>query len=528
MTNDSPSPVAGDPRAGDGFTEAPRDHCALGAVSISKRYGRTQALDQVSLTVAHGESIALIGANGAGKSTLVRMFTGAAVPDSGSVLVDGAPLALTSVGLARKHGIGYVPQELNVAPDLTVAENVLSGGWSSRFGLVSTRASVKVARAACHRVGLDVSMNAVAGRLSPAECRLVMIARGLVMSPTTLVLDEPTAALAAAEADRLVNVLNQLHGEGQTLVYISHRMDEITRLCDSLAVLRDGKLLMRTAATADTVAEAVEIGVAGGAAVPQASPSPATLTTRRAIASRALRVDRVSNRVLDQVTIEVGKGEIVGLAGLLGSGRTELMRAIAGADRIHSGGFEVFGTPGVWKSPADAIAAGVALLPEDRRNQGGLLSLSVRDNLMLPSLPAFRGGWVRTGKENRTALETIERFGVKCSSPDALLATLSGGNQQKVILARWLLNGARLLLLDEPTAGIDVVAKAEIMSLVRRAVDEGRAAVMASSELSEMCGHCDRVYVMRNGAITAVVDGDIAPAALSRLCGEPAGASPAA
>ena len=510
------------------FVEAAQSECALGAVSISKRYGRTQALDNVSLTIGRGESIALIGANGAGKSTLVRMFTGAAVPDSGTVVVDGAELQLSSVRLARHHGIGYVPQELNVAPDLTIAENVLSGGWQSRFGLVSGRSSTKIARRACERVGLDLPMKTIASRLSPAECRLVMIARGLVMSPTTLVLDEPTAALAAAEADRLVSVLNQLRSEGQTLVYISHRMEEITRLCDSLAVLRDGKLLMRAAATTDTVAEAVEIGVAGGQGVPHVPATTASAPSRAAVRAPALRVDRVTNRTLHDVSIEVGEGEVVGLAGLLGSGRTELMRAIAGADRISAGSFEIFGKPGNWKSPTAAIAAGVALLPEDRRNQGGLLSLSVRDNLMLPSLPSFRGGWVRTGKENRTALETIERFGVKCSSPDALLATLSGGNQQKVILARWLLNGARLLLLDEPTAGIDVVAKAEIMGLVRTAVDDGRAAVMASSELSEMCGYCDRIYVMRNGAITAVVDGDITPSALARLCGERAATSPAA
>jgi len=264
------------------FTEAPRDSCALGAVSISKRYGRTLALDDVTLTIGHGESIALIGANGAGKSTLVRMFTGAAVPDDGSVLVDGKPLQLSSVRLARRHGIGCVPQELNVARDLTIAENVLSGGWMSRFGLVNTRSSIKLAERACQRVGLDVRMNTIASRLSPAECRLVMIARGLVMSPTTLVLDEPTAALAAAEADRLVAVLNQLRAEGQTLVYISHRMDEITRLCNSLAVLRDGKLLMRAAATADTVAEAVEIGIASGGVTAQTPANPVGNTPRSA------------------------------------------------------------------------------------------------------------------------------------------------------------------------------------------------------------------------------------------------------
>jgi ABC-type sugar transport system ATPase subunit len=493
---------------------------ALCAVNISKRYGKTQALDNVSLSIDRGESIALIGANGAGKSTLVRMFTGAAIPDSGSVIVDGRAVELSSVRVARKHGIGYVPQELNVAPDLTVAENVLSGGWQSRFGLVRTRASARAAAQACSRVGLDVPTSTIAARLSPTACRLVMIARSLVMSPTTLVLDEPTAALAANEAERLVEVLNQLRAEGQTLIYISHRMEEISRLCDSLTVMRDGKLLMRAPATRDTVAEAVEIGIAGGVDGWQVTPRAAVLSKIESTMSTALRVEHISNRVLDNVSIEVGRGEIIGLAGLLGSGRTELLRAIAGADRVSHGSFDIFGQAKSWKEPATAIAAGVALLPEDRRNQGGLLSLSVRDNLMLPSLPAFRCGWVRTRQENRTAEESIERFGIGCSSSDAILANLSGGNQQKVILTRWLLNGARLLLLDEPTAGIDVVAKAEIMRLIRAAVEDGRAALMASSELSEMCGYCDRIYVMRDGVVTAEVAGDIAPGALAKLCGE--------
>lgn len=502
------------------YVEPPMSDCALGAIGVSKRYGRTQALDNVTISVKRGESVALIGANGAGKSTLVRMFTGAATPDSGSVVVDGAAMQLQSVSVARKHGIGYVPQELNVAPDLTIAENVLLAGWDSRLGFVRTRISLKAAERACARVGLDLPMNTVASKLSPAECRLVMIARGLVMAPITLVLDEPTAALAAAEADRLVEVLNQLRSEGETIVYISHRMEEITRLCDSLAVLRDGRLLMRAVATTETVAEAVEIGMAGGEHSPHAPVSATAFTTQQETRTPALRVRNVSNRTLKDVTIEVGEGEIVGLAGLLGSGRTELLRAIAGADRISAGTFEIFGKRADWKNPTAAIAAGVALLPEDRRNQGGILALSVGDNLMLPTLPALRGGWVLSGQESRTAAKTIERFGVKASSPKALLGTLSGGNQQKVILARWLLHGARLLLLDEPTAGIDVVAKAEIMDLVRDAVDEGRSAIMASSELSEMCGYCDRIYIMRHGTITAVVDGDISPGALARLCGE--------
>ncbi len=490
----------------------------LGVRDVAKRYGTIRALDGVSVFVHHGESLALLGANGAGKSTLVRVLTGAIMPDSGEVIVDGRVEPLRSVRSARQHGIGYVPQELTVAADLTVAENVLTGGWEHRAGFVRSRSSRAAVERVCTRIGLDVTPETLVGRLGPAERRLVMIARALVMDPKTLILDEPTAALADREADRIVSVLTELRATGMSLVYISHRMGEIARTCDAVVVLRDGRVVMRADASPESVRRAVAVGFAGANA-PEEGAHAGSEATRRP--DRALVCSGLENRVLNGASFEVGVGEIVGLAGLLGSGRSEILRAAAGADPISAGELEVFGQRVHFRSPTQAIAAGVALIPEDRRNQGALLGLTIRENLVMPAIPSRRG-WLRRRAERVVAADAVARFGIKCESPEAPLQTLSGGNQQKVILARWLVTGARVLLLDEPTAGIDVVAKREIMALVTEVVREGRAAVIVSSELAELCEICDRIYVVRNGAIHEEVDGGVSVAELARLCGEPA------
>lgn len=515
----------------------------LGARNVFKRYGSIQALHDVSVDIHAGESVALIGANGAGKSTLVRVLTGAVQPDWGDVIVNGETRALPDVRTARGFGIGYVPQELGVVPELTVAENVLLAGWPNRRSVVRDREGKDLAVAACARVGLAADPDSPVAALSPAERRIVMIARSLVASPSTLILDEPTAALADAEADRLVQVVNDLRAQGLSVVYISHRMGEISELCDTIVVIRDGKVLLTDVANPESVQNAVAIGIAGSGYEAQAAAivevgattdeeTAAATTDERAVlgftpehaapaatSDLALRVTNLRNRVLNGVSFEVRRGEIVGLAGLLGSGRTEILRAIAGADRLSEGTLEVMGTALALKSPADALKHGVALLPEDRRNQGGLLSLSIADNLVLPDIPS-RGPLVLRKDEHARALEAIQRFGIKCSGPDAPLASLSGGNQQKVILARWLLLGAQVLLLDEPTAGIDVIAKGELMNLVRQEVRDGRSAVMVSSEMAELCEYCDRIYIVHAGTITGQVSGDVALPELARLCGE--------
>ncbi len=531
----------------------------LGVEGASKQYVRIRALDDVTVHLHRGESLALIGANGAGKSTLVRILTGATEPDGGTVIVDGARHRLRSVRDARLKGIGFVPQELGVAPDLTLAENLLAGGWQSSSGMVRTKPSLEAVQAVAKRVGLTASPRQLARNLSPGERRLAMIARSLIVHPRTLILDEPTAALADKEADRIVSVLRELHGEGISIIYISHRLAEIERLCDTVVVLRDGRVVMEAPATAESVARSVVVGMAGGAHRPttaeatapaqaagpaapaepaelrkseaaaeplkaagsQPAPSPADAVGRHSGASdEALRCTGLRNQVLRDVSFDVRVGEIVGLAGLLGAGRTEILRAIAGADPLAAGELRVFGETVSFKSTTKATAKGVALIPEDRRNQGGLLGLSIRENLVLPAIPARRWGWLNRSLERTLTDEAIRQFGIKCPSPDALLQTLSGGNQQKVILARWIMSGARLLLLDEPTAGIDVVAKQEIMALITTVVREGRAAVLVSSELAELREYCDRIFVVRNGRIQQVCDRGVPLEELARMCGE--------
>ena len=499
--------------------ESPEQPVALGVQGAHKTYGHIHALNDVSISVLQGESAALIGANGAGKSTLVRVLTGAVTLDQGDVVLDGQVQRLHSVRDARKLGVGYVPQELNVAPSLTIAENVLAGGWQHSWGFVKTRSSVSRVNEVCERVGLKVSAQVLVGRLSQADQRLVMVARALVSNPRSLILDEPTAALANREAERIAVILNQLRQAGISLIYVSHRMNEIEQLCDVLFVLRDGKVVLSGPATSEMVERAVAVGMSGTlqATLPNEELESLPIPEDDPAAAVALRCTGLRNQRLNDVTFDVKVGEIVGLAGLLGSGRTEILRAVAGADSRESGEIEVFGESHRFRSPSDAIAAGVVLIPEDRRNEGGLLGLSIRDNLMLPSIPR-RFGWVRKGEERRLADEAVQTFGIKCESSDSLLHTLSGGNQQKVIIARWLLTGARVLLMDEPTAGIDVVAKKEIMDLVSDVVREGRAAVVVSSELSELTGFCDRIYVVIDGQIAFVVDGRISTERLAGMC----------
>lgn len=497
------------------------NHVALGVRGAVKRFGGVQALGGVDLVIGRGESVAVLGANGAGKSTVVRILTGAVHPDSGEVIVDGQPVRFKTVRDARARGIGYVPQELSVVGDLTIAENILTGGWRRRGPLVDHRGGVEVARQVCQRIGLTHSPDQLVKHLNGAERRLVMIARSLVSEPTTLILDEPTAALADREADRIVEVLNELRSAGISLVYISHRMGEIERVCDRVVVLRNGRVVMEGPADGETVTRAVALGIASGHEAIARSESDREGESVSAAADRsvlALRCRGLTNRAIRDIDLEVREGEVIGLAGLLGSGRTEILRALAGADRVHGGTIERKGEVVSFRSPIDAIHAGIALLPEDRRNQGGLLSLTVRENLVLPKIPANRFGWLHRRAERRMTSEAIGTYGVRCSSVEAQLHTLSGGNQQKVILGRWLLRGIDVLLLDEPTAGIDVVAKRELMNLVRSIVRAGGAAIVASSELDELTEYCDRIYVVRDGRVHDEVVGHISVADLARLC----------
>jgi len=484
------------------------DEVVIGVHEISKRYGGVQAVNNVSMSLFKGEALALIGSNGAGKSTLVKILTGAETPDSGHVLIDGVVHDLKNVGQARTNGIGFVPQELMVANDLSVSENVLAAGWKSKFGFIGSKNNDQLVKNMLDLVGLEVSPGSLVARLSPGEKRLLMIARTLAASPQILILDEPTAALADLEAKRIISILRKLVDSGISVIYISHRMSEIEVLCDRVLVIRDGVKVLEGPATKEIISKSIEIGLVGTKNIQNnnggESPKIEATSSFDGQGDYALQCNGLTNRKLNDVSFDVRIGEIVGFSGLLGSGRSEILRAIAGADPLMNGEISLFGKKTSIKGPHKAVAAGIGHIPEDRRNQGGILGLSIRENLVLPSIPTRFIGWLDRKLEKRVSAGAIDNFSIKCSSYNAELNSLSGGNQQKVILARWVLADSRLLLLDEPTAGVDVVAKTEILSIVKNLVRDGRAALMVSSEIHELTEYCDRIYVVRDGSICEV------------------------
>ena len=488
---------------------------ALGARQVEKHFDGIVALDGVDFQVRKNESVALIGANGAGKSTLVRLLTGASLPDKGEIVVDGIVTNLRSVVDARHRGIGFIPQELCIAPDLTVAENVLISGWAKRGLRIAQDEELEKVDRVCKLVGLDASPTSSVLRLNPTEQRLVMIARSLVAKPTTLILDEPTAALADKEADRIVEVLNELRRSGLSMVYISHRMGEISRVCDSIVALRNGKVVWSGQADAESVRQAIATSINRSG---KSEENTIQAGPRKTVDSDiALECLGLTNSRLTDVSLRVSSGEVVGLCGLLGSGRSEILRAISGADSVSSGQICVSGKNVEMKSPSHSVSHGVGLLPEDRRNQGALLGLSVMDNLTLPRIPNRRG-FLRPALEKLVSDESIQNFGIRCQSITDLLSTLSGGNQQKVILARWMLAGVKVLLLDEPTAGIDVVAKKELLDAVHKKTEEGLAVLLASSDLDDLVRYCDRIYIVRDGKIVHEIVGQVTAEELTEWC----------
>lgn len=487
----------------------------LNAKQLKKSYDGVQALDGVDFEVKRGESVALIGANGAGKSTLVRLLTGAIRPDHGEIFIDGELSSLRSVGEAREKGIGFVPQELCVSRDLSVAENVLASGWGKRSFGVSHQRDLKRVTSLCELIGLKVSAAQVISELSPAEQRIVMIVRSLIAKPKTLILDEPTSALADRESERIVEVLNNLRSQGLSVVYISHRMGEISRVCDSLVALRGGKVVASGPATPEYVREAIALSVNNSE---RTNVSPKSKNLMEELKKEpALDCFEMSNSRLKNVSLHASTGEVVGLCGLLGSGRSEILRAISGADRLRSGNITIFGKSVVLKSPANAAAIGVGLLPEDRRSQGVFADLSVRDNLTLAKIPN-KIGFLALKKEKRQSESVIKAFKVKCLNLYSLLLTLSGGNQQKVVFARWMFASAKILLLDEPTAGVDVSAKKELLELMRSRVEEGLCVVMASSEFEDLIAYCDRIYIVKDGCVVHEIVGESSVEHLTEWC----------
>ena len=480
---------------------------ALAAVGVSKRFGVVRALDDVTLAVRSGEILALVGENGAGKSTLVRIFEGVYRPDQGALTAGGAPQAFRSPSDAHALGIRVIHQEPDIVPDLSIAENLFLGDFRRIHGVFLDRADLaRRTRGMLAEFGLEKDLGPWirAGDLGPAQRQLMEIMRALRGGLRVLALDEPTSSLTEEEAQRLFRVVRRLRDDGVGIVYISHRMREVRDLADRVAVLRDGRLVAERPTAQFPESEIVQAMV--GRPIADLYERGARRRGEAVLSVRGLTTKRVSD-----VSFDVHAGEVVGLAGLVGAGRSELAEAIFGHDRMLAGSVAVRGRPIRLKSPADAIAAGIGFAPEDRKSQALLLLRSVKDNITLavPDLIS-RFDFVDPGAERRIAAEFADRLRIRTPSLDAAVSNLSGGNQQKVVLGRWLARRPKVLILDEPTRGIDVGAKAEIYRLIAELAGEGMALLVISSEMPELLGMADRILVMAGGRLVAELDREAA------------------
>ena len=469
---------------------------ALTMRGIRKAFPGVVALDGVDLDVRSGEVHVLLGENGAGKSTLMKILSGAERRDDGRITIGGATMRLESPRAARDAGVAIIHQELALVPQMTVAENIFLGRAPSHLGFVDRARMATESRALLARIGADVDPQVLVGTLSIAQQQLVEIARALSLEARILIMDEPTSALTERETGRLFDVIRGLTARGTAVIYISHRLDEIFDIGDRITVLRDGRHVATQVVQAADRRQLVRL---------MADREVEELTPGRVRATGAarLQVDGLSREgALHDVSFQVHAGEIVGFAGLLGAGRTEVARAIFGLDAIDGGTIRVDGQLVTIATPRQAIAAGIGFVTEDRKREGLVLERSVRDNIALPILEALsRLGLVQRVAEHDTASDAVRDLRIRTPSVQQLARYLSGGNQQKVVLAKWLATGARILFLDEPTRGVDVGAKQEIYQLIESLAASGVAIVLMSSELPEVLGLADRVLVMREGRI---------------------------
>jgi rhamnose transport system ATP-binding protein len=473
------------------------------ANGISKSFAGVRALKHVSFDVREGEVHALVGENGAGKSTLIRVLTGAVEPDEGAISLDGEVVRHNSPAHARALGIAAIYQKPALFPDLSVAENIALG--TEKPGMmrrVDWRARRTKAQALLDSIGATIDPRAAAGTLSMPERQLVEIARALGAQAKFLILDEPTASLTTREVAKLFDVIRRLRDHRTGLIYISHRLDELFEIADRVTVLRDGEVIdTRPMADAD---RATLIRLMAGREVSQIFPKVEVPIGEVVLETRGLNCARGGIR---DVSLSVRAGEILGIAGMVGSGRTQLAETLFGLTPADGGQIVLRGRAERIGSPAQAIALGIGYVPEDRGRHGVIFDLPVAANLSLADLHrVFPMGFLNGARERAIGCAHIERLGIKTSSVDALTGTLSGGNQQKVALGRWLQTNPSVLILDEPTQGVDVGAKAEIHSLMGNLARRGLAIIMISSELPEILGMSDRIAVMRNGRIVQTID----------------------
>ncbi len=483
-----------------------QDRPILEMIGITKRFPGVLALDQVNFSVSRGEIHSLIGQNGAGKSTLMNILSGVYTPDQGEIIVDGQPVAMTHPREALRLGIGTVYQELSLVPKLSVADNIYLGREAERGFIINEHSVASRAREVIERLGVrDIDVGTLVGELSLAQQQLVEIAKVLSYNPRILVLDEPTAPLVQEDTDRLFWLLDGLKSQGIAIVFISHRFKEIIQHCDRGTILRNGKLI-KTIDLHGITEEALAESMIGQQLESFYRHNSHTEGSQAGI---ALEVEGLSvGRKVRDVSFQLQRGEIVGITGLLGAGQNEVARALFGVQNEVSGVIRRAGRPVFIGSPQDAIKQGICLLTENRKREGLFLDMSVKENMTLPSLKSFSrlGAFVNNGKEGQWARRFIDRMNIVVRSPSSRVRTLSGGNQQKAILARWLMRDLEVLIFIEPTRGIDVGAKAEIYSDLDTLAAEGKSILVVSTELPEVLGISDRILVMYNGRLSRVIE----------------------
>ncbi len=478
---------------------------ALKMTGITKRFPGVLALDSVDFDVRRGEVHVLLGENGAGKSTLMKILSGAYRKDEGEIRLDGSTIEIQDARHARELGIATIYQTFNQVPHLTVAENIMLGRETTRYGLIDYDAMFRRARQELERVGLNVNMRAQIRGLSVAQRQMVEIAKALSLDSRIIIMDEPTSALTDRETDTLFGIIKNLRARGEAIIYISHRLEEVSQVGDRVTVLRDGRKIGTLDVAQATIPAMIRMMVGRDLTF-------ATVGKPSSGGKEMLRVEHLSRKgVLHDISFAARRGEIVALFGLVGAGRTELARAVFGADRIDGGDIQIDGRHVRISKPSDAVKRGIGFLTEDRLGSGLALSLAVGHNMTLASLSSFSilGFVIKLWTERQAVAEYIRALDVQTPSQDQQIRYLSGGNQQKVVLARWLMARSKILILDEPTQGIDVGAKEEVHRLVLDFTrSQGGAVILISSDLPEVLRMSDRILVMREGRMVADIPHD--------------------
>lgn len=471
---------------------------------VCKEFPGVQALRDVSLRLQSGEVHGLIGENGAGKSTLMKILAGVYEPTSGTVLFRGRAVRWRGVAESQRGGIAMIHQEFNLVDELSAAENIFLGRERSRFGFVRRSELREEAGELLQRLNSSIEPDQPVRDLSVAEKQLVEIAKAISCNASVLIMDEPTAVLTARETESLFGLIEQLRSQGVTIVYISHILPEVLRICDRITVMRDGQVVRTLGA--DEVKSVNEKQLASMmVGRPMADHFPPRGTPSNRVLLRVTDVS--SGQHVRGVSLEVREGEIVGLAGLVGAGRTELAEAIAGLRKRDGGSVEIAGNRLRAVRPADAVGAGIAYLSEDRKGTGLTLDMNVIENVVMVSLRRYSRGLLLASRQREAARRYVKKLGIRVADLGDPVQKLSGGNQQKVALAKWLETNPRILILDEPTRGVDIGAKEEIYRLIKGLTDSGMGCLMISSELNELLGMCHRIAVMREGRLMGIVDG---------------------